>query len=151
MDHLKLLAFDTEDLDVVSAHLQDSALTVADMTFLPREQRFVAVMHRFDWPRVLNGPSGPLQRRQTALRFDRVLRAQYSAIDLANPQTAVALLTVRFAPTAPEDPSGVVTLCFSGGGAIRLEVECIEAELKDLGPAWRTRQHPVHPEDDASR
>lgn len=151
MDHLKLIAFDTEDLDVVSAHLQDSALTVADMAFLPREQRFVALVHRFDWPRVLTEPGGSLQRSQTVLRIDRVRRAQYSGFDLAAPQSALALLTVRFSATAPDDPAGVVTLCFSGGGAIRLDVECIEAELKDLGPTWRTLKQPVHPEEDAKR
>jgi Protein of unknown function (DUF2948) len=151
MDSLKLLALDTEDLDVVSAHLQDSALTVGDMTYLPGEQRFVAVVQRFDWPRVLTQTARPLQRRQTVVRIDRVRRAQYSGIDLATPGSALALLTVRFVATAPDDPSGVVTLCFSGGGAIRLDVECIEAELKDLGPAWRTRNQPVHPDEDASR
>jgi hypothetical protein len=47
-----------------------------------------------------------------------------------------------------EEPSGVLTLLFAGGGAIRLEVECIEAELRDLGAAWRTRLKPEHASDD---
>jgi hypothetical protein len=44
-------------------------------------------------------------------------------------------------------------LNFSGGGAIRLEVECIEAELSDLGAAWSTRRKPQHAanEPDESR
>ena len=46
------------------------------------------------------------------------------------------LLAVGFAETDP--PGGVVTLTFSGGAALRLEVECLEAELADLGPAWTT-------------
>jgi hypothetical protein len=41
-----------------------------------------------------------------------------------------------------------VTLHFSDGGAIRLEVECIEAELTDLGPVWSAKSMPQHPEDD---
>ena len=33
--------------------------------------------------------------------------------------------------------SGVVTLIFSGGAALRLEVECLERELVDLGGRQR--------------
>ena len=151
MEQLKLIALDPQDLDVISAHLQDSALTVGDMVYLAREMRFAAVLNRFDWPRVLAGTGVPLQRRQSALRLDRVERAQYTGIDLGDPNTPLALLAIRFEPRGPDDPAGLVTLCFSGGGAVRLEVECIEAELKDLGPAWRARRQPIHPEDDPGR
>jgi hypothetical protein len=37
-----------------------------------------------------------------------------------------------------------VTLTFSGDASIQLKVECIEAELTDLGPEWRTRFKPEH-------
>jgi hypothetical protein len=33
---------------------------------------------------------------------------------------------------------------FSGGAALRLEVECLEAELADLGPSWVTECCPAH-------
>ena len=52
------------------------------------------------------------------------------------------LLAVEFDETDP--PAGVVTLMFSGGAALRLEVECLEAELADLGPAWVTECCPAH-------
>jgi hypothetical protein len=38
-----------------------------------------------------------------------------------------------------------VILTFSGDASIQLQVECIEAELRDLGPEWRTRSKPEHP------
>jgi hypothetical protein len=41
-------------------------------------------------------------------------------------------------------PSGIVTLIFSGGGAIRLEVECLEAELVDLGEVFSAVLCPDH-------
>jgi hypothetical protein len=41
-----------------------------------------------------------------------------------------------------------VTLYFSGDASIQLQVECIEAELRDLGPAWRTHSKPKHPGDE---
>jgi hypothetical protein len=52
------------------------------------------------------------------------------------------LLAVEYAET--DAPAGVVTLIFSGGAALRLEVECLECELADLGPTWDARARPVH-------
>jgi hypothetical protein len=60
------------------------------------------------------------------------------------------LLSVAFAPAAAGDPSGTVTLTFAGSGAIQLDVECIEAEVRDLGGAWRARSTPRHPTDEGS-
>ena len=40
-----------------------------------------------------------------------------------------------------------MTLRFSGGAALRLEVECLEAELADLGPSWVTECCPAHAVD----
>ena len=52
------------------------------------------------------------------------------------------LLAVEFDKTDP--PAGVVTLTFSGGAMLRLEVECLECELVDLGPVWVTTCCPKH-------
>ena len=54
----------------------------------------------------------------------------------------LSLLAISFAAT--DAPAGTVELVFSGGGAIRLEVECIEARLADLGGAWEASSRPVH-------
>lgn len=150
MDQLKLIALDTDDLAVVSAHLQDGILKVRDMLYMPREKRFALIVRRFDWAGALggagNGGEGH-RRRQSALRFERVRKAQHCGIDLAALDAVLSLLAVRFERKGPEDPSGQVTLVFSGNAAVRLEVECIEAELKDLGPVWRARSRPEHPDD----
>ena len=149
MNTLKLIALDAEDLKVISAHLQDAVLKVADMAFVPREQRFAAILNRFDWTSVMaEGKPKEATRRQTALRFERVLGAQVSGIDLKAKHEVLALLAVQYEPVAPEDPQGHLTLVFAGGGAVRLHVECIEAELKDLGPAWQARAVPRHPDDE---
>jgi hypothetical protein len=147
MDQLKLIAFDDTDLQIISAQLQDAVLKMVDMAWLPRDRRFVAVLNRFDWSKALQDGQ-ELQRRQCALRFERVLRAQRMGIDPKD-TTVLSLLTIRFEPNAPDDPAGTVILFFSGDAAIRLEVECIEAELRDLGPVWSTRTRPTHPEDEA--
>lgn len=154
MNSLKLIAFDAEDLAVLSAHVQDAVLKVGDMLYDPKAKRFVAVLNRFDWPEALASghapaagePGGPAsdRRLQSALRLERVLAAKVQGIDLQARSDVLSVLALQFEPCGPEQPDGLVTIIFSGGGAIRLEVECIEAELKDLGPAWRARGRPAH-------
>ncbi len=158
MPDLKLIALDAEDLGVISAHLQDAVVRVADMAYLPKEKRFAAIANRFDWEKALgSGALGQgervkankdLERRRTGLRFDRVLAAKVHGFDLKDKRTALALLAMTFAAKPGSDaPDGDVTLTFSGGAAIRLIVECVEVEMKDLGAAWSAKRSPAHPED----
>jgi hypothetical protein len=150
MADLKLIALDADDLAVISAHLQDAVLKVADLAYLPREKRFAAIANRFDWLDALEDGKGGAEdfaRRRTALRFERVLGAKVSGIDLKNGSAVLALLAIRFEPK--QMPGGDVLLVFADGGAIRLEVEVIEAELKDLGPVWQAKGKPQHPDDPA--
>ncbi len=146
MEDLKLIALDPEDLQVLSCHLQDAVIRVGDMVYLQRDMRFAAIANRFDWERAATDESSPYQRRRAGLRFERVTSARVHGFDLQQKDTALALLALTF--EAGEEPSGAVTLHFAGGGAVRLEVECIEAELRDLGAAWRASSKPVHATDD---
>jgi hypothetical protein len=148
MSTLKLIALDADDLKVISAHLQDAVLKVGDMAYVPKERRFAAILNRFDWTTALGRKPDAATRRQAALRFERVLGAQVSGIDLKAGHEVLELLAAQFEPIAPDDPQGHVTLIFAGGGAVRLHVECIESELKDLGPAWQARAVPKHPDDE---
>jgi hypothetical protein len=52
------------------------------------------------------------------------------------------LLAIGF--EAVDAPGGHVTLVFSGGAAVRLQVECIEAQMRDLGPRWPCDKQPAH-------
>lgn len=152
MADLKLIALDAEDLSVISAHLQDAVLKVGDLAYLPAEKRFAAIANRFDWADALkDGKDDPksFARRRTALRFERVLGARVSGIDLKNKSAVLLLLAIGF--EAAEPPEGHVTLQFADGAAIRLGVECIEAELKDLGPAWQAKSRPQHPDDESTQ
>jgi hypothetical protein len=150
MPDLKLIALDAEDLAIISAHLQDAVMKVGDLAFLPREKRFAAVANRFDWMDAIgNDATGKKRnaRRRTALRFERVLGAQVHGVDLKSKGAVTSLLAIRFEPGDP--PQGQVILEFADRSAIRLNVECIEAELRDLGPAWEAKSRPRHPDEDA--
>jgi len=147
MTPLKLLALDVEDLQVVSSHLQDAVVRVGDMAYVPSQKRFAAILNRFDWESAEEDGKG-YKRRRTALRFDRVLRAQHKDLRPQKPDRVLSLLAIRF--DEGEAPSGKVTLIFSGDVVIQLDVECVEAEMRDLGPSWSTRRKPEHPGDEAA-
>jgi len=157
MTKLKLVALDEEDLAVLSAQLQDAVVKVADLAYEPRGRRFAAMLNRFDWLETATSePKGVLSkipflrgrkkrrymRRRTGLRIERVEAARLQGVDMTDKDTVMSLLAVQF--TAKEPPSGVVSLLFSGGAAIELDVECIEAEMRDFDAAWTTARKPRH-------
>ena len=153
MTDLKLIALDAEDLNVISAHLQDAVVRLADMTYLPGEKHFAAVANRFDWAKTFSASSGRakgakgFERRRAGLRFERVLGARVHALNLSDKSATLSLLAITFEPSSvPESVDGEVLLTFSGGGAIRLHVECLEVELQDLGAAWSAVHAPRHPD-----
>lgn len=153
MPPLKLIALDPDDLAVLSAHLQDAVVKVADIAFLQRPKRFVMMMNRFDWHHAMTdvGERKNEHRRQrAAIRFERVLAAKVHGIDPKAKGAVLSLLAIRY-EAGSEPPAGAVTLVFAGDAAIRLEVECIEAELRDQGAAWRTRRKPLHSDDGGSQ
>lgn len=147
MKPLKLIAFDTEDLDVVSAGVQDAVVKVSDIAWLPKEGRFVLLLNRFAWEATDPAGKGEFQRRRAALHFDRVSAVRRRNLRQDAPDGVLNLLAVRF--TRTEAPAGTIELVFSSDACIRLEVECIEARLADLGPAWSTGSCPEHRIEDA--
>ena len=127
----RLIALDADDLAVISAHVQDAKVQAADIIWRQAEKRLVVGMNRLDWEQTLKGESEP-RRLIAALRFDRVLSCKSRNINLDAPDTVLDLLGIEFHPAEP--PGGSAVLMFAGGGALRLDVECLECELADLGP-----------------
>ena len=127
---LKLIALDADDLAVISAHVQDARVQASDIIWRQGEKRLVIGMNRLDWEQTLSGETSP-RRLIAALRFDRVLACKSRNIDMETPEAALELLGIEFHPR--EAPSGIALLMFGHGGALRLDVECLECELTDLG------------------
>jgi len=127
---LKLIALDVDDLAVISAHVQDARVQTADIIWRQGEKRLVVGMSRLDWEQTLAGETAP-RRLIAALRFDRVLACKSRNIDVQASQAALEMVGIEFHPG--DAPSGSALLMFSQGGALRLDVECLECELTDLG------------------
>ena len=147
---LRLIALDFEDLQVVSAHAQDAVVRMDDMAYLPKSQRFALIINRFNWQDAESKPRRGRKsyvRCRAALNFDRVVGVQAQNLRQNDSGVVLELLAVEFAES--NAPAGQITLVFAGGSAIRLDVECIETQLEDLGAAWSTSRLPEHALDDS--
>ncbi|CTQ55758.1 hypothetical protein LP7551_04304 [Roseibium album] len=142
MDQLKLAALDLEDLQVLSTHLQDAVLTIADIRYLPKEKKVVFVVNRFVWDKEADKRSKEHERRRSALAFTQVTGMKVQNIKQEAKGAVLELLAVTF--EAGEEPAGKIQLAFAGGASLLLEVDCIEAQLADLGAAWSTPNLPQH-------
>ena len=144
---LGLIAADADDLQVVSAVMQDAVAKVGEMAFLPRARRFALLANRFVWEEGATKERGPWHRVRTGLHFEDVARVRTRALDLGNKGAVVSILAVAFEPSGGEGQdgtSGTITLTLGGGGAIALDVESINAAAEDLSPPWRTQNRPDH-------
>lgn len=139
LDKLKLIALDREGLGVISAQAQDTCLRRGDLRWLPGQKRFLVSGMRYDW---VGAEEGRAERVGSVLRFDRVLKVSHLGLDEGDKSRVLNLLAVTFEMTDP--PSGMVLLAFADGAVVRLEVECLEVELADIGPRRPAQECPGH-------
>ena len=152
MSALRLRAVDQTDLGVISAHLQDAIAQVGDMAYQPAKRRFAIMFNRFMWED-LDAPAkgakadkdAPYRRVRSALHFDGVQRVQTQGLKLTNKEAMAELLSLSFA--VKSEPAGVIKMAFAGGGAIKLDVECLDVWLTDVSAPWPTPHRPGHGPD----
>lgn len=150
MAGLKLRAADAEDLAVLSAILQDSLVTIAEMAYLPEERRFALVANRFRWepPAEAAQPKkgGGAERVLTGLCIDGVSAVSRRGFHPRESDRILSLLALRLEEGGADRS---LILDFAGGSSVRLEVDRIMCHLDDLGEPWPTRWRPKHPVADA--
>ena len=143
---LRLVAQDAEGLAVLSALLQDAVFPITEMSFAAKRRRFALLLNRFRWED--RDAADMAQRRyervQSLLVFEDVLSVQSQGIDRGDADTVLSLLEVRFVPG--EDGTGRIELVLAGDGAIALQVETLDATLRDVSkpyvaPSGRVPQH----------
>ena len=133
---LRLLAQDPEDLEIISAAMQDAVLKVGEIAYEKAAKRLTIAFNRYRWE------SGGGARVRSGLQFAGVLELQARKIRRGAPEAVLELLAMTFTPR--EAPGGVVTLSFAGGADLRATVECVEAVLADVSEPWPTRRKPAH-------
>lgn len=124
---LRLIAFEAEGLQVISAMVQDAVLPVTEMNWRRKEHRFALLINRFRWEAAA---SGDAERVQAVLSLEDVQSVQTQGFDRSDPDLILSLLSLTFEP-GPEG-MGYCVLTLAGDGAIRLQVEALEATLRDV-------------------
>ena len=136
---LRLLAEDAQDLQVVSAAVQDAVVKVGDILHESAPRRLTVVLNRFRWE------AGRRERVRSALQLGGVLDVRTRRIRQDAKAAVLSLLSVVFEPAEEaEDPGGTIVLTFAGGGDLRARVEALDAVLADLSAPWPTPRAPRH-------
>ena len=143
---LRLQAVSSDDLISVSACLQDAAIKVSDIAFIPKAYRFAFVGNRYRWEYDERGKHG--QRVRSACRFENVLKTSSKNIPLNIENHVLSFLSIHV--EAEADGGATIFLLFSGDASIKLQVECIEAFVEDIGAPWRASRRPHHDENNNS-
>jgi hypothetical protein len=140
--NLKLIARTEEDLRVVSAHLQDSIASVADIANLKKNKIFLMQLNRFMWEDVEKGVFRKNKRIRTVLKFENVLNVDSRNINQLKKDKFLDFLAIESNITP--DNNYEMKIIFAGDSMIRLISELIEVTLDDQGEAWDTKNKPKH-------
>jgi hypothetical protein len=134
---LRLLAMDGEGLEIISALTQDAVISGNDLAWDRKRRQFGLLLNRFRWEDrdAAERAGRAFERVRSALVFDHVLAVQRKGVQPGAGEAVLALLSISFAHDA--QGAGWLTLVLAGGGAIRLEVEALEASLRDVSRPHR--------------
>jgi len=140
--NLKLIARTEEDLRVVSAHLQDSIASVADIANLKKNKIFLMQLNRFMWEDVEKGVFRKNKRIRTILKFENVMNVLSRNINQLKKDNFLDFLAIETNITP--DKNYEMKIIFAGDAIIRVVSEVIEVTLDDQGDAWDTKNKPKH-------
>jgi hypothetical protein len=140
--NLKLIARTEDDLRVVSAHLQDSIASIADIANLKKNKIFLMQLNRFMWEDVEKGVFRKNKRIRTILKFENVLNVVSRNINQKKKDNFLDFLAIESNITP--DNNYEMKIIFAGDSIIRVLSEVIEVTLDDQGEAWDTKNKPKH-------
>jgi hypothetical protein len=143
---LALIAADAEDLQVMSALLQDAVLTVSDMRYVAKRREFGLLVNRFRWEdeAAAEKAGRPYERVRCLVVFNDVLAVKSQGIQQNDKATVLSLLSIGF--EAGVDGTGRVILTLAGDGEVALEVESVNATAQDVTRPYAapSRKMPRH-------
>tara|TARA_X000001036_G_scaffold427228_1_gene455582 strand:- start:184 stop:627 length:444 start_codon:yes stop_codon:yes gene_type:complete len=140
--NLKLIANNSEDLKVISAHLQDSIVSTLDTANLKKNRIFLLQLSRFMWEDVEKGVFRKNKRIRTVLKFENVLSVSSRNINPKDKERFLDFLTME--SNILQDKTYEINLIFSGDVVIKIRAEVIEITLDDQGSPWETKNKPKH-------
>ena len=140
--NLKLIARTEEDLRIISAHLQDSIVSIENIASLKKNRIFLMQLNRFMWEDVEKGVFRKNKRIRTILKFDNVIEVNSRNIGQHSKDKFLDFLAIE--SKQMPDNNYEMKLIFSGDSIIRVVAEVIEVALDDQGEPWDTKNMPKH-------
>ena len=140
--NLKLIARTEQDINVVSAHLQDSIANISDIANLEKNKIFLMQLNRFMWEDVEKGIFRKNKRIRTILKFENVLKVHAKNINQSKKDKFLDFLAIE--TIKMPDNNYEMKIVFAGDSIIRIVVEVLEVTLDDQGEAWDTKNVPRH-------
>lgn len=144
---LKLRAVSAEDVEILSALLQDAIIPGEDMTHDRTGRRFVMVVNRFCWDQpplsgVKSDAGAPVfERRLCGIQFHGVERVRAAGM----PPSRRGMLFNLLAITATGSANATqLELLFSDNVSLRLDVDSLLILAEDLGDGHPTTNLPSH-------
>ena len=141
-NNLKLIGKNQEDLKVISAHSQDSIVTVKDMIFLEKNRIFLMMINRFMWEDIEKGVYRKNKRIRCAIKFEGILKVKSKKINQKNKNKRLECLAIKCNQILNKNYE--IIFFFAGGAAITLISESIEVVMHDLGVSWNVKHIPKH-------
>ena len=140
--NLKLIARTDEDLRIISAHLQDSIVSTANIASLKKNKIFLMQLNRFMWEDVEKGVFRKNKRIRTILKIDNVVEVNSKNISQTSKDKFLDFLAIE--SNQMPDKNYEMKLIFSGNAVIKIVAEVIEVTLDDQGEPWDTKNKPTH-------
>jgi len=144
---LHLIARDVDDLNFMSALLQDAVLLAHDMVWDEKARIFALMVNRFHWEKqgeTQNARHKKNARIRTGVHFHGVTNVQNRGIK-QHSQQVLSLLALQFEPHETLTlPAGYIRFVFSAGAELRLTVEALNVIMQDVTESWPTAHRPKH-------
>ena len=140
--YLNLTGKNKEDINILSAYLQDSVVLPKDIIFLRKNKSFIMMVNRFMWEDVEKGLFRDAKRIRTAIKFDNVIKVQSKNISQKNKSKPLEFLAMKC--DTDNDENKKIQIFFAGNSAFFLILEAIEIVMNDLGEPWSVKSIPKH-------
>ena len=132
-----------QDIKVISSLLQDSLISNADIYFERTQKTFAFIANRFCWERVSSKNSDfSYYRVLSGVNIQNVISVkQKNLIQKKNNETTLFynLLTIEY-----DSVSNEITLIFSQGISVKLNISKLNLFIRDLNEPYPTKQIPEH-------
>ena len=127
---LNIGAFDKRDLEVVSSLIQDSILPTSEIKWLSNSDKLAILINRFRWEDTKLSQGKNLERVRSLLMINHVKNISSSGFSPKQKDRILSILSISF--DGVEGGSGSVLIVVSGNGGIRVEVDALEINLRDV-------------------